>query len=67
MSPVVDRTSSELCVARSGQFRRRWREVLTLSPHTHGSAGILGGESVGDQLQNTLQIVHVSALLTPCR
>ena len=34
---------------------------------THGSAGILGGESVGDLLQNTLHIAWVSAQSTPCR
>jgi len=67
MSPVVDWRSFVRSARSSGQSRKRWCEVFKSRPHGHGSAGILGGGSVGDLLQNTLHIARVSAQSIPCR
>ena len=67
MSPLEDWRSFVRSATSSGQSRRRWCEVFRSRPHGHGSAGILGGESVGGLLQNTLHIARVSAQSTPCR
>jgi len=67
MSPVADRRSVAHLVARREQSRRRWCDEFRLSPHGHGSALMLGGESEGDRLQKTLHMVRVSAQSTPCK
>jgi len=67
ISPVVERSSVARCLTSSGQSRSRWCEELRSSPHRHGSAVMLGGESVGERLQKTLHIARVSAQSTPCR
>jgi len=65
--PTVEWSKIARCVASSGQSRSRWREELRSRPHVHGSAVIFGGGSVGDRLQNTVHITHVSAQSTPQR
>ena len=67
MSPVADRRSIARSVTRREQSQRRWCDEFRLSPHGHGSAVMLGGESEGDRLQKTLHMVRVSAQLTPCK
>jgi len=67
MSLVADRRSIARSVARRDQSRRRWCDEFRLSPHGHGSVGMLGGESEGDRLQKTLHMAQVSAQSTPCK
>jgi len=64
---VVDWRSFVRCTSSSGQSRKRWCEVLKSRPHVHRSVGILGVESVGDLLRNTLHIARVSAQSMTCR
>jgi len=64
---VVDWRSFVRSTMSSGELHKRWCELAKSRPYGHGSAGILGGESEGDLLQNTLHIAQVSAQSTPCR
>jgi len=59
MSPVVNWRSFICSVTSSGQSCKRWCEVFKSKLFGHWSAGILGGESVGDLLQNTFYIAWI--------